>query len=284
MAAAACPRPIPPPRPNAIRHVLALAGLLLASPRGSASSDGWEALADLAFVEAREAFARGDPDDRRTRFGRALAVLNARPKTRETIEAARRDFAWVSGRNPSDDLGIRARYFLGRIAQLHQYDADWEKAARIYARLVEEHPAHPFAQLAAVKLVLVRLYDASPAEDKASRFAELEALAPRITHPLAHMAFHYALGAAHLAVGGSEEAALGHLITAAEAGISQARTRATVYVRIGELARLQGRSEIARAYYRRFLAEFPRESRVSLIRERLTALDSAPPPEGRELP
>lgn len=276
--------PLPTARSPFVRRALAWAALLVLAPRTEAAEAGWEALADLAFVEAREAFARGDGDDRRARLGRGLAALNAKPKTRETVEAARRDFAGVAERNPSDDLGIRARYFLGRIAQLHQYDPDWEEAGRIYERLYREHPNHPYAQLAAAKLILVRVYDSSPHEEKLRRLDELGPLAPGITHPVAYLAFHYTLGAAHLAVGGSEQAALDHLVKAAEAGITQARTRATVYVRIGELARIQGREETAREYYGRFLAEFPRESRVSLIRTRLAGLKTVSPESGEVAP
>jgi hypothetical protein len=257
------------------RLALLAAGAAVAATLAAAApaaDDPWTAAAELRFNAARAGFASQSAPTPADRLGHALALLNVTPKTRTTTAEARRLLTELATADPLSDVGLRARYFLGRIAQVHDYEPNFATAAQHYRGLIDDAPAHPYAQLALVKYVLVRLYTALPADERSRRFAELEALAPLATHPIAVRDYHYAMGVAHLALDGSEERALQHLLRAEAAGIAQARTRATVYTRIAELARRQAQTELAVQFYHKFLAEFPQEGRATLIRERLAAL------------
>jgi len=68
-------------------------------------------------------------------------------------------------------------------------------------------------------------------------------------------------------------------LAADQVGLAQRKAAGDLAVRIGGLARKLGRPALARRYYQRFVAEFPRDGRTYLIRERLRAL-----PPGRALP
>lgn len=237
----------------------------------AAAAAAWDLVIGLRFNEARQMFEQAPAGTERD-YGLGLTLLNAQPRTRRTLSEARRHFESVVDAEPASDRGIRSRYFLARIAQLHDYEPSWPEAERGFRELWRDHPEHLFAQLGLAKLALIRLYDPAAAGEVGTRYAELADMGRALTHPPAVRDFHYFMGIACLSLGLSEEAALQHLLQAESVGIVQARTRASLYVRIGELARRAGRQELAATYYGRFLREFPRELRTTVIRERLAAM------------
>lgn len=252
----------------------------LFSTQGAESNpDPFLQAASLHYRESLVAFrqrAEGPAGTPRDRFGYALALLNAQPRTSGSVEKARDLFSAIAADPASDrDLAIQARYFLGRIFQIHQVEPDFAAAAQVYRALATEFPGHPVAQTAVVRLALVLIYDPFDKTEKGVRFSELETYAPILEHRAARRDYHYVMGVGYLSMDLSKERALHHLVEADRAGIIQARTRASVLVRIGELARILERPELARQNYRRFLNEFPRDARHQLIRDRLASVEGA---------
>lgn len=229
----------------------------------------WRAEAGHQFRRAHEQFQRAG-ESREARFGRAVTLLNVQPKTRDNIEAAAEAFRALHAQTPDDEVGVAARYFLARVEQMHRYQPKPDRAMAHFAALFAEHPNHFYGQLALVKWGMLRLYDPANTEaDRADLLDELEAKGRRLNHEDARRSFHMMMADAICRFERSDERAMEHLLVVDELGVMTRTAEADLYVRIGELARLAGRLDLARRYYRRMLERFPRDTRGYMVRERL---------------
>ncbi len=268
-------------------HRLIVAFLLasLFGPRGGAAepevaagaNPAWGWIVEQRHAEARDAFtaqiAAGGEAAREGRLGLAVALLGLQPKTQGNVNRARELLTPLAESAPVDDLALQARYFLARIAALHDREADLDLARRHYRSLFAEHPQAPLAQIAAVKYVLLAVNAVVDASAMRNALAELEALAPLFTYAPARRDYHALMATAYLRHAPDELAtARAHSLAAEEAGYADAERRVSNLLRIAELSRALGDSATARIYYERFLAAASRDTRVLLVRERLAAL------------
>lgn len=220
------------------------------------------ALASAAAEESRPS----------TRFERAVALLGAPAVSVDDSRRAKTELAAVIADDEKSADALAARYLLGRLKQLENGEIDPPE----FQALRTQHPGHPLAQLAGLKVLLRRLYSDGP-ESAEDRLRSGEELAPTITQLALRSDYHLAMGEAYIFHGDRREPALRHLRAAAAIGIPSAATRANVLVQIGELARLTGERAIAAASYRAFLAEFPRDLRQQIVRDRLTEVEGLAP-------
>lgn len=271
-----------PPHPagGASRAVaLALGALCALSPSVCAAST-WEDVSGGLFNEARHDFASRLPDapaaERRgLRYGEAAALLNVQPRTQANVDRAFAilDEVWSSGK--SDDLGMEARYLMGRIEQIHRQSPDAAKADSIFSSMIAENAAHPVAQRAAVKLAILRLYaPGTPPQERRRRYDEFSRLAASLDEQAAKVQMGLLLGEYARRMGYGEGQELGHLLAAHAAGITKRNSLMTVLARIGDLARLTGRDALAVEYYGLFLREFPRTDRRTTIEGYLATLNA----------
>jgi len=238
---------------------------------------GWRLEMQSQFREAHETFAAA-ADSRDVRFARAMTLLNVQPKTRGNIDEAASALQALAAEDSRDDIGVAAKYFLGRIEEAHRYEPDVQRALEIYTELIREHPEHYYGQMALVKWGVLRLYD--PAGDAGRRAVldELRAVGKRLTHRDAQRAFHMMLADAICRFELSDALALEHLLAAARLGAATRMAEADLYVRVGELARIEGKTDLAAEYYRRMLERFPRDTRAYMIRQRLRDLGAETTP------
>ena len=181
--------------------------------------DAWELSRRYQFNEADEAFS--DRDDKTSpsvaaeaHFGLATNLINRQPKSRANIERARRILEGLLAAEPESDLGIAARYFLGRIAQLHLQEPDIESAIEHFGYLVEHHPDNFWGQVAATKYGFLKLYQVMPIKERTALFIDLEKLADQLTSPYLRSNFHFMLGTAAVRFRMLTERALEHFIQA----------------------------------------------------------------------
>lgn len=230
----------------------------------------------LQFVRAIDQFnavLESEPElAREAHLGLGVSFLNRQPKTRGTIDTARQHFNTVIRGDADDELGIRARYLLGRLEQLHRYEPDWNLAKTIYEDLFTEHTEHLYAQLAKVRWITLHLFAVSPHEEKRALLEDAKALEEGITHPVARRDYHTLMAGIYDHFGFTEEEdlqrVLYHLQQANEAGIVKPGSRANIFVRIAETARLVGKYDLAAEFYDQFLAEFRRDNRHGWVEER----------------
>lgn len=238
----------------------------------------WDDVAVGMFNDARAQFESaadesGDNERRALRFGEAVSLLNVQPRTSSNIDTAFSIFEEIRAAAPGDDLGLEARYFQGRIEQVHRQTPDLAKAETIFSELARAHPAHPAGQRALIKLAVIRLYAAVDAAERRRRFDEFTASASQLGDVGAKVQMHLLLAdvARRFRFGYEEE--LAHLSAADKAGVIKRSLQLQLLARVGDLARLTGKNDMARAYYTRFLQEFPRTDRRSTIEGYLAALN-----------
>lgn len=252
---------------------VALASLLSPLP-----ATPWEDVSVGLFNDAHGTFAaeaeKSAATDRRTqRFGEAVALLNVQPRTSSNIDEADAILNEVRTAAPGDDLGIEARYLQGRIAQVHLAQPNLAKAETIFSELHQAHPTHPVGQRAQVKLAVIRLYAPLDASERRRRFDDITAGVSSLTDPGAKVQMHLLLGEVARRFNYGAEQELSHVLAADQTGVIKRSLQVQVLVRIGDLARLTGKNDLARTYYTRFLEEFPRTDRRSTIEGYLSALN-----------
>lgn len=238
----------------------------------------WDQLALGLFNEADAKFeglaakSTGEAA-RQALYGEALALLNVQPRTQDNIEKSQQLFESISQARAMDDLALAARFMQARIAQIHIMPVNRERAEQIYSELSAGRSNHAITQRAKIKLTLLRIY-ATGIDDteRRSRFIEGEERAMSLSEsgPLAQMHLLLAEAAQRLDYGNEIE--LKHLLSAEKAGIVKLRLRADVLVRIGNLARISGRDEMARVHYKTFLKENPRTNRRTTVEGYLKTL------------
>lgn len=273
VANATLPRMRPP-------SLLVLLAVVLAGPAAGSVADGWRALDERRLEDARRIFIaaveRGDASAR-TAFGLALARLNAQPRTPASLEEARRLFERIVREHPGTEEGIRSRYFLARIVQLHAYTPDPAAARTAFLALIDDHPDHVFAQLALAKVAELELYEPTLApEERLVRFEQLASRGAALMHWPARRDFHQVMAQSALFFGLPLPLAQRHLLASLEAGFSSPINRANVVFRAAEVAAELGDTKLARRLYDEFLDVLPRDARARLARERRDALASAP--------
>ena len=248
--------------------------------------DGWDLAAQYRFNESRRWFrnaatsADGESFSlRRARYGEALALLNAVPKTSGNIARAGAIFVELAQGPEDDAITPRAMYHQGRIQQIHRRVPDWGKASAIYREMIDRWPEEMFTQMAIVKLATIQLYEPTSEEEKLRRYAELESLEDLLTLAPPRRDFHYVMGVACLSLELSKVRALYHLMACEEAGITLPVIRINTYCRIGVTAKQLGRFELAALYFRKFMTASPRDLRTQMIKDQIEDL----PPRARAL-
>ena len=240
-------------------------------PLADPVEQAWRDATLYLFKESFTGF--GEQDTREARLGRATLLLVQQPKTEANLNAAARELESLASASPLDDVSAGARYLLGRIPHVHRIQPDLAAAAGHYRSLIAEQPEHLLADQARIKLALIQLYEpALPRDQLLARLDALAAEADALARPGSRRDFHLVLADAVRHHRLDDERLLRHYLAADAAGVSRPTARANIVVAVGELAARLGRHDLAHAYFRRFLAEFQRDYRRALVRDKLAAL------------
>jgi hypothetical protein len=217
----------------------------------------------------RELERRGEGHSRDYQFCLAAVLLSAPPKTETRVMEARRLFSAVRDADPLDDLGLAARFHLARIEQNHRATPDLEAAQALYSALVADAPAHWFGQFSLVKLAMLDLYAEWPDEPLDARIDAWMERAHNVTDPALRRNLCWMLGDLQVRFGTNLDRALAIYQEGEAIGYSRHDIRSLMILRIHNLARQLGRTELAREAAQRHLEEFPRSTFTTLLRERL---------------
>ena len=247
-----------------------------AEPSQGDLAEAWEAVRWFEFNDANTLFnelaERENGKSPEILFGRAVTLINRQPKTSANIAKAESFLERIKARDPHNEWGVRARFFLARIAQIHREHHDLDRAKGIYSELLREHGETLVGQLAAINWAILHLYTPDTSTSIESRLADVEALVFRVRGDWAKKDLHLLLGSVYLQSELSEERSLDHYVAAGEIGILSTGYRAGIYITIGSLAERLGETEIALKHYRSFVQEYPRDNRTYTIRKRIEAL------------
>jgi hypothetical protein len=233
-------------------------------------SASWAETAYGLFSEAHQGFSAAQ--GREAELGKALTLLQLQPKTETNVNAAAVLLEHVLAGGRDDELGITARYFSGRIDQIHRTPVNPTAASLTFTQLIQDHPKHPLAGQAMVKLALIELYNPQSPADRSQAFARFAERAPLQTSVDARRDLHLLLGKTALRFDLGKDVALDQFTAALKEGVSSPTLRADTLVCAGELARELHRDETARLHYQNFLKTFPRDNRRRMIEDALASL------------
>lgn len=270
---------LPPPFLRLSLIACATAGLttLQAETPPAAASPvvaAWQQATVGLFKDSLLSFEKIEGDD--ARYGEALTLLMRQPKTAGNVERAAQMLSSLAASQPDSELGIGARYHLGRIEQVHRMTPDPAAARRHYQELVTAHPEHTLAQQAVVKLAILDIYERVPANVRRQRYDAYAARAVGLSYGPARRDLHLLLADTAQRFDYPATLALEHLLSADAVGIARRAEQANIWVRIGVIASETGRPEVARSFFEKFLANYLRDNRRLMIEERLAALPAAP--------
>lgn len=243
--------------------------------------EGWQDASAFLFNEANSFFARAGREaglpPREVALGEAVTLLNVQPRTPGNISRSMEILRKLVAENANDREGLYARYFLARILAFHQSPPDFAAARELYQTLIRQQTNDPLVENGAAALVMMDLYENIPETERTARFERLESLVLLLQTSQGRRACHLALGWACLDFGESKSRAFAHLQAAEQEGISRWQDESAVWISLAELARAEGRDELAATYYRKFLAKYRRDGRSYTVAQRLAALENPSP-------
>lgn len=233
--------------------------------------EAWQAIANLRLKEAVRQLEAAPPG-RSTTLARAMVLITEQPSSDENMRQAEQLLLQLTG--GADDIADQAAYLQARIYQLHLKQPDYAKAAELYQALAARRPQSHWAQLGLVKLALLKLYvlpdSAAPAAD---RLAPAEALLPRIHEPLLQRDLHLQIGQAGVILKQPLPRFVPHLEAAARAGGIAGTAGEDLVIQVGELSFRAGYLAQAKAYFERYLRDYPTNVRAYAATQRLAEID-----------
>ncbi len=234
----------------------------------------WETLSYGFYNDASEAFARAG-DSREARLGAAIAQVNRSPVTAASLADAERQLTTLRA---NDEIGRAAHYFLARLYQLHPIEADPVAAAREFEALVATGADDVWCRLALVKLAILRLTTLPGPDDPAARSATVTPLFTRTADPATQRDLHLVVAEVRLRSQRYDVATREHLLAALAAPSLGADVRADLLIQIARVSQLMGDAATGRAYFQRFIHEFPRDRRRPTVDLILAGGETPGPP------
>ena len=239
--------------------------------------EAWALNRTLQFKEAEKRLRDYKPkagEERwRSAFARAVTLLSVQPRKSRNIEKAYSLLEPIVASAAGNDLKAWALYYRGRIDQLHRTKPDTAQALRLYRDLIELYPEHIAAQLAFIKVTIIRLYADPKNRPATETLMSLEKEAGFLQSAFARNQFHTVMAAGYLFFELSREQALEHLLAARALGSFEIIDLGNDYLQIANIAYELGKRDLALRSYRRFLEMRPQSSSSFMIRERIEELE-----------
>lgn len=259
-----------------LRFSLGLSAFIVARPAHAELDEAWQALARFDSVQATTVIESLPGEARLTReaaYAEAVVLLATEPQTQHKIERVQQLLTAIIEDQATDEFEAKSRYLMGRIFQIHQRDPDPALARQWYESLVRERPRSVAAQQAALQLVLLDIYEDASGSNPTETIARAMRWAVVVTEPNIRRDVDLAIARSCLFFNISPAQAYEALQAVIAAPVAGGlRQRADNYVSAILLAEELGKPGEAVDFLRRFLREFPRDSRrtaLQLMLERL---------------
>ena len=238
-------------------------------------TEAWQALSVGSYDDAGDQFERAGAG-REARLGAAIALINRPPVTPSSLAEAQTRFTELA--RGDDESARAARYFLGRMQQLHPIAPDPVAAAREYEALMATGADDTWCRLALLKLAILRLTILPGYSNQAARFAAVELMLVRTQDTVTRRDLHLVIAEARMSRRVYDAVTLSHLQAALSTTPPADALRPDLLVQTGRLASLVGDRATARASYEAFLRDYPKDRRQYTVTSALTHVDGSFPP------
>ncbi len=251
---------------------LALGGAVVGSDVAAEVGSVWHHVVAHQLAEAQAALAQAGPGDPRERvLAESILALARSPLSAGRVREVDERLAGLA--EGADELAAQAMYFRARLHQVHAQLPEPVRAARDFRELAARFPRSHWAQLGLVKLGLLTLYATPAPGDLGTRMAAAETLLAQVDEPGLRRDLHLQIAWAGLYYDRPPAEILPHLLAADGVGGLQGIVPEDLVLQIGELSLRAGQVSQARAYFERFLREFPVSTRRYNVRQRLAELN-----------
>ncbi|MDB6095052.1 MAG: hypothetical protein JWM32_2614 [Verrucomicrobia bacterium] len=255
--------------------LLGLAALACAETRAAGEVSGaWELVAQHLPADALARLKNSSGNaDRESALAQAIVLMDSQPATDEKMRDVVSRLESL-GRG-DDEIALAATYMVGRVYQAHFFAADLGRAAEVYEALAARQPASYWAQLALVKLAVLKLYALPQPAGPPARVAAAEALLARVTDPILQRDLHVVIGRARLFH--DLPGVLPHLVAAARVGGFAGVPRSDLQLQVAELSRREGNWAQAREFFEEFITENDADPRAYAVRIKLEEIAAVYP-------
>lgn len=237
---------------------LSLAGAAWA--QGAGLGEVWSDLADRQNTAAQVALEATPASAGRARqLAEAVVKLGRQPVTQGTLREAEGELAQLA--QGDDELAAQAGYLQARVWSVHVQTPDYPRAAELYRALAKRFPTNHWARLGLVKLGMLTLYTLPEPGDPVARLRAVEALLPAVAEPALQRDLNLQLARAAVLFGRPETETLVYLKAVDRVGGLVGLVAEEVVLQLGELSLRVGRLDESKAYFERFLREFPTNNR-----------------------
>lgn len=262
----------PMPRVLLMRSLLGV-GLACTLAAAESEIEVWRKVASYLSKEAQIQLGElpmptAATERREHEFCAAVVWLDQQPLSETRLDEVERQLLLLVSAQPNDEVGRASRFLLGRIAQLYRTNPDVTRAAKYFHELVNEPGPGRWGDAARIKLAVLRAYALPEVGDAAARVAAVEVLLPAASDRMVVRDLHRIAARAIMFYNLPPAGALRHLLAADEIGGLSGTLGADQLVQIGELAWDTGDEALARRYYDRLRAEYPRDARIYLMDQR----------------
>lgn len=211
--------------------------------------------------------------DREADFARAIIAMDTQPSSDARLRGVVSQLTELAGGD--DEIARASAYFVGRVYQAHFFQPDYVRAAEAYESLATKHPESYWAQLALVKLALLKLYVLPGADEPARCVAAAEALLEKIKLPELQRDLHLVIARTRVFHGLPD--VLPHLLAAEKIGGLSGIPRADLQIQIGELSRRAGDLAQAKFFFEKFMSENEVDARYYTVQMKIRAMAAGKP-------
>lgn len=220
----------------------------------------WRNLADRQNTAAQLALAATPASAGRERqLAEAVVKLGRQPVTQATLREAEGELAQLAQGN--DELAAQAGYLQARVWSVHMQTPDYARAAELYRALAKRFPTNHWARLGLVKLGMLTLYTLPEPADPLMRLRTVETMMPAVAEPPLQRDLNLQLARAAVLFGRPETETLVYLKAVDRVGGLVGLVAEEVVLQLGELSLRVGRLDESKAYFERFLRDFPTNNR-----------------------
>lgn len=240
------------------------------------ADDPWQAAATFLVADAYRGFSRDKSlDENERKFGLAITLLNAQPRTQGNLERALKSFDEIAEAVPHGrPLNALARFFAARVREFYLAIPDLPTASETYIALVKESTGSPVIELAAARAVMIAAFaEPSAGETALEKTQALESLDPFLTTPEGRREFHATMGYALLDLGGDAGNAVNHFLAADRIGYTHKAAAMRLWLVAAGAAAKAGRGGEALAFYQKMVDTYPHDPRAFTARQRIQALE-----------